>query len=325
MKPKNGAFIISLDFELFWGILSKNKKDIDNYKNNLFGARNVIPRLLELFDKYKIHATWATVGLLFFKTKNELIAGLPEDRPAYPDKTLSPYEHINEIGEDEKEDPLHYAPSLINLIASYPNQEISSHTFSHYNTLEIGQNGKTFEADLATSIKIAKKYNINIETLVFPYHKINYDYLPICKKLGIMAYRGNQDGWLHNGKNYLAKIIIRFVDRYVNIAGHNAFLPTMVSENLPLNIKASRFLYPYSGKLRFLEKFRLNRILSGMTYAAKNGLAYHIWWHPHNFGLNQEQNLMFLEKILKHYLALEKKYNMASLNIKELAQHLYGK
>ena len=24
--------------------------------------------------------------------------------------------------------------------------------------------------------------------------------------------------------------------------------------------------------------------MSDLTYAARQGLAYHLWWHPHNFG-----------------------------------------
>ena len=39
-----------------------------------------------------------------------------------------------------------------------------------------------------------------------------------------------------------------------------------------------------------------------MTFAAKTGSNYHLWWHPHNFGKDLEANLKFLEKILQHYI-----------------------
>ena len=56
------ALIISLDFELYWGI--KHMISLNDCKNNLLAVRSIIPSLLKLFDEYKIHATWATVGFL---------------------------------------------------------------------------------------------------------------------------------------------------------------------------------------------------------------------------------------------------------------------
>lgn len=56
-----GIFLISLDFELAWGF-HDSKKANGLYKNIILGARIIIPTLLELFEKYDIHVTWATVG-----------------------------------------------------------------------------------------------------------------------------------------------------------------------------------------------------------------------------------------------------------------------
>ncbi len=57
-------------------------------------------------------------------------------------------------------------------------------------------------------------------------------------------------------------------------------------------------------------------------YAAKNNLVYHLWWHPHNFGVNQAENFNFLEKILEHYLYLNKYYNFKSYTMSQLANAL---
>jgi hypothetical protein len=59
-----------------------------------------------------------------------------------------------------------------------------------------------------------------------------------------------------------------------------------------------------------------------MTHAAKKGEAFHLWWHPHNFGVNLQQNLRFLEAILKHYQVLHKTYGMRSLTMKQIAEEL---
>ena len=50
-----------------------------------------------------------------------------------------------------------------------------------------------------------------------------------------------------------------------------------------------------------LEPLRMRRILSDLTHAAKKGLVYHLWWHPHNFGDHMDENLVFLKKILDHH------------------------
>jgi hypothetical protein len=55
-----------------------------------------------------------------------------------------------------------------------------------------------------------------------------------------------------------------------------------------------------------------------MTFAAKKKRLYHLWWHPHNFGKNVQENINFLKKILDHYLLLKNRYSFISLNMGEL-------
>ena len=38
-----------------------------------------------------------------------------------------------------------------------------------------------------------------------------------------------------------------------------------------------------------------------MTTAAKKGEIIHIWWHPHNHGMNIEKNIKQLESLLKTF------------------------
>ena len=67
-----GALVISLDFELVWGVRGEFGADGGDYRPNLLGARNAIPRLLDLFAEFEISATWATVGMLMAHTREEL-------------------------------------------------------------------------------------------------------------------------------------------------------------------------------------------------------------------------------------------------------------
>jgi len=321
---ENGIFLTSLDFELYWGM--RDKIPLEKYKKNILGARKAIPRILKLFAKYEIHATWATVGFLFYNTREELIHNLPSKRTHYINSNLIPYDHIKNIGFSEEEDPFHFAPSLIKTIKSYPHQEIGTHTLSHYYCLEKGQDIETFKNDLEVSLKIAKQHNIVLESLVFPRNQINNEYLDVCKEMGIKALRGNQSNWIYKAKKEEDISIItkgfRFIDRNFNISGHNSYSKDTVLKSFPFNFPASRFLYWYSKNFKFLESFRLQRILSDLSYTSRIGHIYHLWWHPHNFGVNIKKNLNFLEKILRHFKTLKIKYGMTSLNMGELAHLL---
>lgn len=316
-----GALVISLDFELYWGM--RDLESIDNYRERILGERRVVPALLKLFNEYQIHATWATVGFLFCETRDELISQSPSKKPAYSDQNLSPYPHVSQIGRNEDEDPFHYAPSLIKLIAASPHQEVASHTFSHYYCLEKGQDRDAFRADLEAAKKVASKYTLNMESLVFPRNQFNGDYLSVCKEVGIKTYRGNERSWLYRAKSReqesLFRRAVRLLDAYVNISGHNCYSLREISSDIPVNVPSSRFLRPFSNRLRFFEPLRLRRILVDLTHAAKHGLIYHLWWHPHNFGDNTEENLTFLRTILDHYFDLKEKYGMKSLNMLELS------
>ena len=54
------SFVISLDFELFWGVI--RSRSIDDYKKNVINVKEVIPAILSVFKEYQVRATWATVG-----------------------------------------------------------------------------------------------------------------------------------------------------------------------------------------------------------------------------------------------------------------------
>ena len=101
----SGQFVISLDFELLWGV--RDHADRTSYSNNVLGAREAVPQMLEVFAQNSIYATWATVGFLFCETRDELIEmSPPEDlRPRYNNPALSNYSYFPEVGRNEAEDP----------------------------------------------------------------------------------------------------------------------------------------------------------------------------------------------------------------------------
>ena len=96
-----GTLIVSLDFELFWGMLDCSS--LEAYRANVLGGRKAIPQLLSLFRRYDIHATWAAVGFLFAENYETLSRYFPEEslRPSYEKPGLSPYPWFETIGENE--------------------------------------------------------------------------------------------------------------------------------------------------------------------------------------------------------------------------------
>ncbi|UED67634.1 polysaccharide deacetylase family protein [Brevibacillus sp. HD3.3A] len=318
-----GALVISLDFELYWGV--RDKRALSSCQENLHGTRQVIPAILELFQKYEIHATWATVGFLFCESREELMSTLPGLLPDYADANLSPYRYLQSgtVGERKQADPYHYAPSLIRLISSYPHQFIGSHTHSHYYCLEPGQTAQTFEADLAACKKVARKKGHSPTSIVFPRNQLQPAYLALCKKHGFTSYRGNEPAWMYRAgpgaEDSLFKRALRLADSYVNLSGHHAYDKLFTSREGLVNVPSSRFLRPYSPKLRFLEDLRYARIRRDLLFAAKNQRLYHLWWHPENFGSYPAENLRFLERLLAYFADLRRQYGMQSLSMEEAA------
>lgn len=317
----SGKFIISLDYELMWGV--RDKRNINTYGNNIANVPHVIYTLLELFSRYEINATFAIVGFLFAKNKEEIHAYLPKTLPNYSIQKLSPYtSYISSVGNDTS-DVYNYGYDSLVKLKKARNHEICSHTFSHYYCLEDGQSEESFKSDLESAISIAAKEDVIFKSIIFPRNQHNVEYNNVLLKNGIQVYRGNEKAWYYNPKkgkdDASIRRIFRLIDTYINISGHNCFSLNVPEKGRLINIPSSRFLRPYNPKFKILECLRLRRIKTSMTYAAKNNLMYHLWWHPHNFGAYQNENFDFLEKILKHYQKLKMKYNFTSCTMKKAA------
>lgn len=313
-----GNFIISLDFELHWGF--NNDRSVESYKSNLINTPKAIELLLNNFIDYNIEASWATVGFLYFQNKTDLIHLKKSSIliPDYLNNNLNNYDKIANLGANEKEDPFHFAPSLIKKISETKGQEISTHTFSHYYVLAENVNYKKFEIDLIKAIEIAKSLDLKTESIIFPRNQYDSRCLEICQNLGIKSYRGTEKFFIYKptSNNTKFKKFLRLLDSYINISGDNTFI-LEPNKNI-LNIPSSRFLRPFDSRFQLLEDLRLKRILNEMSYAAKNNRNYHLWWHPHNFGAHLEENFDFLKKILSHYQFLNHKYGFQSINMKNL-------
>lgn len=319
---KEGSFVLSLDYELLWGIIEK--KNVMNYaKTNVVYVQDVIDRLLHTFEKYNVKSTFAIVGLLMCKNKQEALNFSPKIKPTYNKTYLSPYgNYIDQILDEEF--GLYFSNISIDKLKSSKYVEIATHTFSHYYCWEDGQTLEQFEADIIAAINIANKYDINIKSIIFPRNQVSTEYLKMCSKNGIDSYRGNASRFFNKTENRFLNYkyrIARMLDSYIPIGGDNTYKYSdlYMSSDLPINIPASRFFRPFNKKLALFESIRISRIKKEMTKAAIKGEMYHLWWHPHNFGANIDENFYNLEQILKHFNYCRNKYKMQSFTMSELS------
>lgn len=314
-----GVFTISIDFELYWGV--RDTRHLNEYRGNLDGVPHAIQQMLNLFEQRRIHATWAIVGFLFCHDRDDALSAAPTVKPGYENATLCPYRYLEQS--TNLEEKYHFASSLVELIAATPNQEVATHTFSHYYCLEAGQTVASFKADIATAVRVAAARGICIRSLVFPRNQWNPEYLAVLAEHGITAYRGNEHGWLYSATNHdrqnPARRLGRLLDSYINLSGHHTFALESCGSQPPFNFPASRFLRPRNSRLAWLEDLRLHRIRRAMQHAARHGEVFHLWWHPHNFGINTDQNMHFLEQVLDEFECLQRSDGMCSLNMAELS------
>jgi glycosyltransferase involved in cell wall biosynthesis/peptidoglycan/xylan/chitin deacetylase (PgdA/CDA1 family) len=319
VKVPPPGFIISLDFELMWGM--RDKRTIQTYGDHILGEREAIPALLSLFKRYEVKATWAATGMALFERRSDLLAHLPDLRPTYARPELNPYLSLEEVGEDEEHDPYHFGLGLVRQILDCDGMELGSHTFSHYYCLEKGQDASQFKADLEASIEASDRLSIRPTSFVFPRNQYNSQYLSICSDLGFTVFRGNESSWIYeealDEDQSLFKRGTRLVDHYLNFTGDHGFIPRPFLECGMLNCPSSRFLRPFSPKLSRLEGMRIRRIQGAMESAARKGECFHLWWHPHNFGTNLHANLAILEELLRFHVVLRERYGVLSMTMAE--------
>jgi peptidoglycan/xylan/chitin deacetylase (PgdA/CDA1 family) len=320
-----GIFNISLDFELHWGRFDKMTLDAQDSRTYFLNTRALFPQLIELFTRYQIHVTWATVGMLYNRNAAEWEQHKPALLPTYNRRAVSSYAWSVDNGFMEPEDPFHFAPQLIGLFENNSLFETATHTYSHYYCQEPGQTPEQFRADLSMAITVASKRGHTLRSLVFPRNQFNASYLTVCAELGIETVRSNPPVWYWdaNTPETILKKVFRTGDAYSSLLGNKVVALDQIDlKQHPLQLPASRLYRAWTSKSSLLNQLKMRRILKEMTFAARTEGYYHLWWHPHNFGFHPKECLQELEVILRHYQKLQQQYGFQSLTMLETKQYL---
>jgi len=319
MKTNKGTLVISLDFELIWGVFDHIEPlSKVNYFAN---TRKLVPQLCQLFADNHIAATWATVGMLMHENWEDWLAYQPVVKPDYKNKLLNPYnfgvQHKGTVPES-----LFFAPDLVRTIQKTPFQEIATHTYSHYYCLEKGGSLEAFDADLGNAVKLAQRLNVSLKSLVFPRNQYTKNHIQLCAKWGIESVRTNPNIWFWDNeytKNPLLKKVFRTGDAYVPIADM-VYSSNQIKRDEGVVLQpASRFYRPF-GSSQVQRLLHRKRVFNEMTVAAKNNNIYHLWWHPHNFGNEPKTCLQELKLLINHFLKLQAEYGMQSSTMVQMAE-----
>lgn len=305
-----------------WGMRESRRQ---HYAQNILGVHTVLPQILALFERYGVRATWATVGALACPHREDLkarIAALSSEvsNPQYYDN-LRRYIAAN-VGNDEREDPLHFGGSLVQRILDSAGQDLGTHTLTHYPLLECPDK-QAFIGDLRSGMQVLQESGAEVRSLVFPRNQVQTGILAEARALGLRTYRGtgesSSERWRAPGPAQRWHRGIRLMGAYLPI-GQTQFKSESSAgeEQTMMDIPGSRFLRPLSRQSAAVHALHLLRVKNEMAAAARQGLSYHLWWHPHNFGQHSERHLKALETLLEQYRHLNDRFGWQSRNMNDV-------
>ena len=290
--------MFSLDTELAWG--STHHGSYGGHEIEFERTRYVIDRLLDMFERYGIHGTWAVVGKLMegsgesFETNGE---------PSH-------------AWRGEGDGHYWYAPDIVNKIRSCSvAQEIGSHNFTHMIMGMPGSTAENFDAELRACREVAGKQDLDLRSFVFPRNEIQH--LDVLKRNGFTSYRGIAPSWTWRVPGSMGKRAARLADHFLPVA---APVVNAVDNGGVVNIPASYSYLHRTGWARYVPiAVRVRKSILTMRKAARSRGIFHLWTHPFNIASDPDGLLGGLEKIFQEYKRLHESGLIRSETMTEIA------
>ena len=263
-----GKLTISIDLELAWGFWDLLTSEI--LRMSEAAERPICHRLIELFDRYHIPATWAVVAAVLDRAS-------AQDRPG------------NEAS--------WYAPEIIERIrAAKTAHEIGSHGGRHvyYDRMSAGEAAD----DLAFVKQIHRDNGLALDSFVFPRNAVGH--LDLLARAGLRTFRGPDTGWVRLAPALGSSLgkVVTFADKILPLPPTPARAQT--SGGL-IDIPGSMLLPGRDGARRFiLPKVSRAKLAMGLAWARRSGQTFHFWFHPCNFYYRAEEQFATLDWFLAH-------------------------
>jgi len=266
-----GSVTISIDLELAWG----NWDDPASGELALVehSSRQIVDRLLSLFERHQVAATWAIVAALLDPAAN---------RPALGGEAAW------------------YAPDIIAAIMrSNVAHEIGSHGGRHLYFNRIGE--EEARADLDYARDIHRKHGLPFDSFVYPRNQIGKR--AILAEHGLRVFRAPDAAWHQRIRERIswAGRLANLADKALPIAPPAVFpvadhgLVRLPGSMLFMGRRGARGLVPSPVTRTKLE--------GGIAAAVASGGTFHLWFHPSNFYHVPEIQFALIDQFLTRVAA----------------------
>lgn len=299
--------VISLDFELCWGMHDALASRPDGDRRRFDNVRQAVPALLKLFSTRSLRVTWAAVGALACSDWNDYAARAPRP-PRYREPGLAIDPHHAELDPDGQ---LHFAADLLRAVHATPGQELATHTFSHILMREPGVTADDVTADLAAVFRLwHERFGGPPTSLVFPRNQVAF--VPVVRSSGVRIWRGTEPRWYYDrnetSTNGPAPRALRLLDA-INPLVRHATAPegdmTRASLFLRTNLPAGLWTLHRARIRHELAELRPYQVL-------------HLWWHPDNLGVDTRTRMARVEQVVDMVAEQCHRGLIASCNMRDL-------
>ncbi|WP_049986717.1 polysaccharide deacetylase family protein [Halobellus rufus] len=292
-----GTVVISVDAELGWGFYDLPTPPPDRLEAGRDGWRT----LLDLFDHYRIPATWAVVGHLFLE-------GCDRTHPRHP---LAGAWFERERTEWAHRPDLRFAPGLIQEIeAADVDHEIGCHTFSHVLFGDGTTSVEVARAELVAALEAAENAPVSAEmtSVVFPRNSVGHR--DVLAELGFTCYRGVRPDTGSFGPKALRKM------------GTPPIVRPYIDEFGLVNVPASLYLFGFEGIARRLCEWVwddpiVSRARAGVDAALREDGIFHVWLHPNN--LTSDLDVERLRRIFGYIADRRERHGLRVATMAEVA------
>ena len=262
-----GKLTISIDLELAWGFWDSLTPEILRLAES--AELPICEKLLELFDRYEIPATWAIVSAMLDRNSPQ---GRPGNAAAW------------------------YAPGILERIAAAKiSHEIGSHGGWHvyYDRMSAAQ----ALDDLDYVKDMHRENGLALVSFVYPRNRIGH--LDLVAAAGLQTFRGPDTGWVRIAGKLWPSLgrLVTFSDKILPIPPAPA---RPQSRGSLVDIPGSMLLSGRNGPRRYiLPQVTRAKLAAGLASARRSGRTFHFWFHPCNFYYRSEEQFATLAWFLE--------------------------
>ncbi len=310
-----GVMMISLDFELIWGTM--DRAGVSRFASACQRERDVvIDRLLDLFTRNGVSATWCILGHLFLDNC-QVDGGRKHPEIVRPNHAWFPGDWFeNDPASSEKDAPIFYGRSLVRkIMAAGVPQEIGCHSFSHVIFGDEGCSRAVAESELRACLEAAKSTSVELRSFAFPRNRVGHR--SALKQHGFIAYRGPEPSWFGSLPRPLARAM--HLLEVVAAKEPPVVVPRLDDEGL-WDIPGSMIYFPMHGVRALIPvSWRVKRAIKGLDAAVANRKIFHLWFHPTNLAEHMDAMFKGLEEIILYAKALEREGRLEIASMGDIA------